>query len=99
VAPLGVAFSTGAALPAQYRGGAFVGEHGSWDRDPFNGYKVVYIPFANGRPAGKPIDALGGFLTGGDTAHGRPVGLATDGQGAVLVADDLGNAVWRLSGR
>jgi glucose/arabinose dehydrogenase len=99
VAPLGVAFSTGPALPGQYRGGAFVGEHGSWDRNPFNGYKVVYIPFVNGRPAGKPIDALSGFLTGGDTAHGRPVGLATDNQGAILVADDLGNAVWRLSAK
>ena len=99
VAPLGMAFSTGAALPPQYRGGAFVGEHGSWDRDPMNGYKVIYIPFANGRPAGKPVDVLTGFLTGGNTAHGRPVGLASDNQGAILVADDLGNAVWRVSGR
>jgi glucose/arabinose dehydrogenase len=99
VAPLGMAFSTGAGLPPQYRGGAFVGEHGSWDRDPMNGYKVIYVPFANGRPAGKPIDALTGFLTGGNTAHGRPVGLATDNQGAILVADDLANAVWRVSGR
>ncbi|MBA2934368.1 sorbosone dehydrogenase family protein [Sphingomonas sp. CGMCC 1.13654] len=99
VAPLGVTFSTGNAIPAQYRGGAFIGEHGSWDRDPFNGYKVIYVPFAGGRPSGKPVDVLSGFLTDGKTAHGRPVGLATDAQGAVLVADDLGNAVWRISGR
>ena len=97
VAPLGIAFSTGAALPARYRGGAFVGEHGSWDRDPMNGYKVIYVPFANGRPAGRPIDVLTGFLTGGDHAHGRPVGLAVDNQGAILVADDLGNSVWRVT--
>ncbi len=98
VAPLGMAFSTGAAMPPRYRGGAFVGEHGSWDRDPMNGYKVIYVPFANGRPAGKPVDVLTGFLTGGDQAHGRPVGLATDDRGAILVADDLGSAVWRISG-
>jgi glucose/arabinose dehydrogenase len=99
VAPLGMVFNTGDTLPPAYRGGAFVGEHGSWDRDPMNGYKVIYVPFANGRPAGKPIDALTGFLTGGNTAHGRPVGLAADNQGAILVADDLANAVWRVSGR
>jgi glucose/arabinose dehydrogenase len=115
VAPLGMAFSTGGAMPPnngagamppnngagamppQYRGGAFVGEHGSWDRDPFNGYKVIYIPFANGRPAGKPVDVLTGFLTADDHAHGRPVGLATDIDGSLLVADDLGNSVWRVS--
>jgi glucose/arabinose dehydrogenase len=99
VAPLGMAFATGKGMPAQYTSGAFVGEHGSWDRDPMNGYKVIFVPFANGRPAGKPVDVLTGFLTGGDTAHGRPVGLATDGSGALLVADDLANAVWRVSGR
>ncbi len=98
VAPLGIAFSTGGAMPARYRSGAFIGEHGSWDRDPMNGYKVIYVPFVNGRPAGKPIDVLTGFLTGGNTAHGRPVGLAIDRQGALLVADDLANAVWRVSG-
>ena len=97
VAPLGMAFSAGAAMPAQYRGGAFVGEHGSWDRDPFNGYKVIYIPFANGTPAGKPVDVLTGFLSADDHAHGRPVGLATMEDGSLLVADDLGNAVWRVS--
>lgn len=97
VAPLGMAFSTGAVMPAQYRGGAFVGEHGSWDRNPMNGYKVIYVPFANGRPSGKPIDALTGFLTGGNTAHGRPVGLVIGNDGALLVADDLANVVWRVS--
>ncbi|WP_116090739.1 PQQ-dependent sugar dehydrogenase [Sphingomonas crusticola] len=97
VAPLGMAFSTGATMPPQYRGGAFVGEHGSWDRAPLNGYKVIYVPFANGRPNGKPIDVLTGFVTGGSTAHGRPVGLATDARGALLVADDLGKTVWRVS--
>jgi glucose/arabinose dehydrogenase len=97
VAPLGMAFSIGAAMPPQYRGGAFVGEHGSWDRDPFNGYKVIYIPFAKGRPAGKPVDVLTGFLTADGHAHGRPVGLATEIDGSLLVADDLGNSVWRVS--
>jgi glucose/arabinose dehydrogenase len=97
VAPLGVAFSTGDAMPPQYRGGAFVGEHGSWDREPMNGYKVVYVPFSGGHPAGKPIDVLTGFLIGGNTAHGRPVGLAVDGKGALLVTDDVGDTVWRVS--
>jgi len=97
VAPLGIAFSTGNAIPAQYRGGAFVGEHGSWDRDPFNGYKVIYVPFANGRPSGKPVDVLTGFLTADGHARGRPVGLATGLDGALLVADDVGNSVWRVS--
>jgi glucose/arabinose dehydrogenase len=97
VAPLGMAFSTGAAMPPQYRGGAFVGEHGSWDRSPLNGYKVIYVSFANGRPNGKPVDVLTGFIAGGNTAHGRPVGLAVDASGALLVADDLGGAVWRVS--
>jgi glucose/arabinose dehydrogenase len=97
VAPLGMTFSTGATMPAQYRGGAFVGEHGSWDRDPFNGYKVIYIPFANGRPAGKPVDVLTGFLGADNHAHGRPVGVANGTDGSLLVADDLGNSVWRVS--
>jgi glucose/arabinose dehydrogenase len=97
VAPLGMAFSTGASLPAPYRGGAFVGEHGSWDRDPFNGYKVIYVPFSGGRPSGKPIDVATGFLDANHKARGRPVGLALDRSGALLVADDLGNTVWRIS--
>ncbi len=96
VAPLGIVFSTGATLPSQYRGGAFVGEHGSWDRDPFNGYKVIYVSFAHGAPVGKPVDVLTGFLTG-KHVHGRPVGLASGIDGSLLVADDLGNTVWRVT--
>ena len=98
VAPLGMAFDTGTNLPAQYRGGAFVGEHGSWDRSVLNGYKVVYIPFVNGRPSGPPQDVVTGFLTPDDKAHGRPVGLALDASGALLIADDAGNTVWRVTG-
>ncbi len=94
---LGLAFYTGSSLPAAYRGGAFVGEHGSWDRSPLNGYKVVYVPFADGRPNGMPRNVLTGFLTSDDHAKGRPVGLAIDKSGALLVADDLGNTVWRVS--
>ena len=98
VAPLGLAFYTGSNLPAAYRGGAFVGEHGSWDRSPLNGYKVVYVPFAGGKPAGPARDILTGFLTSNGKARGRPVGLAVDRAGGLLVADDLGNAVWRVTG-
>ena len=95
VAPLGMAFST---MTGRYAGGAFVGEHGSWDRNPLNGYKVIYIPFANGRPNGRPIDVLTGFIGRDGKAHGRPVGVAMDSKGGLLVADDLGGAVWRVSG-
>jgi glucose/arabinose dehydrogenase len=97
VAPLGLAFNTGTNLPAAYRGGAFVGEHGSWDRSPLNGYKVVYVPFAGGKPAGPARDVLTGFLTGKGKARGRPVGLAVDRAGGLLVADDLGNTIWRVT--
>jgi glucose/arabinose dehydrogenase len=96
VAPLGLAFDTGSGLPDQYRGGAFVGEHGSWDRPEFNGYKVVFVPFTNGRPNGKAQDVVTGFLDS-DKARGRPVGLAFDKSGALLIADDVGNTVWRVS--
>ncbi|MGZ5929365.1 MAG: PQQ-dependent sugar dehydrogenase [Rhizomicrobium sp.] len=96
VAPLGLVFYTGGALPASYDGGAFIGEHGSWDRTELNGYKVVFVPFANGKLSGTPQDILTGFIDG-DTAHGRPVGLAIDKQGALLVADDVGGAVWRIT--
>jgi glucose/arabinose dehydrogenase len=97
VAPLGLVFYTGANLPAAYRGGAFVGEHGSWDRKPWNGYKVIYVPFANGRPSGPAQDVVTGFITEDGRAHGRPVGLAVDARGALLIADDVGGAVWRVS--
>jgi glucose/arabinose dehydrogenase len=98
VAALGLTFYTGANLPPQYRGGAFIGEHGSWDRQRFNGYKVVFVPFAGGRPSGKAQDFLTGFLTADGKTHGRPVGVAVDRTGALLVADDVGNIVWRVSG-
>ena len=98
VAPLGMTFYTGTTLPARYRGGAFVAEHGSWDRDPFNGYRVVYVPFAGGRPAGGTQEVLTGFLNKDGHARGRPVALAVDRTGALIVADDLGNTVWRVTG-
>jgi len=97
VAPLGLVFYTGTNLPEHYRGGAFVGEHGSWNRAVMNGYKVIYIPFVDGRPSGPPEDVVTGFLVDGDKARGRPVGLAVDSKGALLIADDTGNSVWRVS--
>jgi len=97
VAPLGLAFENGTGFPAAYKGGAFIGEHGSWDRTRFNGYQVVFVPFANGRPSGKAQTFVGGFLTADGKAHGRPVGVAFDSRGGLLVADDLGNAVWRVA--
>jgi len=97
VAVLGLAFYTGASFPAAYRGGAFIGEHGSWNRAELNGYRVVYIPFAGGRPAGMPVTFVGGFLNSKGEARGRPVGVALDRTGALLVADDAGKTVWRVS--
>lgn len=97
VAPLGLAFNTGTSLPATYRGGAFVGEHGSWNRQALNGYKVVFVPFADGKPSGPAQDVVTGFLNSGNQARGRPVGVAIDKTGALLVADDSGNTVWRVT--
>ena len=97
VAPLGMTFSMGTSLPARYRSGVFIAEHGSWDRDPLNGYKVVYVPFRNGRPAGPPQDLVTGFLTPKGTTQGRPTGVALDRSGALLIADDAGNTVWRVT--
>ena len=97
VAPLGLAFNTGNGLPAAYRGGAFVGEHGSWDRPNLNGYKVVYIPFKDGKPDGMAQDVVTGFLNSDNKARGRPVGVAIDKSGALLIADDVGNTVWRVT--
>jgi len=77
--------------------GAFVGEHGSWNRSPRSGYKVVFVPFADGRPSGPPRDVLTGFVSGEGKAFGRPVGVALDRTGALLVADDVGNTVWRVA--
>ena len=96
VAALGMAFSMNAAMPEPFAQGAFVGEHGSWNRDQFNGYKVVYIPFENGDPAGMAQDVVTGFIEG-DQAYGRPVGVGIDGTGALLIADDAGNTVWRVA--
>ena len=96
VAPLGLAFYTGKSFPAEYSGGAFVGEHGSWNRPELNGYKVAFIRFQNGRPVGDPIDFVTGFLKDGK-ARGRPVGVAVDKAGALIVADDVGNTIWRVT--
>ncbi|MEO8311403.1 MAG: sorbosone dehydrogenase family protein [Caldimonas sp.] len=97
VAPLGLATSEGAALPAPFQRGMFIGLHGSWNRKPPNGYKVVFVPFAGGKPSGVPIDVLTGFLDGEGKARGRPVGVAIDKRGALLVADDVGNTIWRVT--
>jgi glucose/arabinose dehydrogenase len=97
VAPLGMAFYEGALLPPRFKGGAFIGQHGSWNRRPLSGYKVVFVPFANGRPSGMPEDVLTAFVTSGGDAFGRPVGVAVDRAGAVLIADDVGNTIWRVT--
>jgi glucose/arabinose dehydrogenase len=96
VAPIGLAFAEGDILPEQLRSGAFIGEHGSWNRIPFSGYKVVFVPFDGGRPTGAPVDVLTGFLSERGEAQGRPSGVAIDRSGALLVADDVGNVVWRV---
>lgn len=96
-ASLGLAFYEGQLFPASYHGGVFIGQHGSWNRKPFAGYKVIFIPFAQGKPAGPPQDFLTGFLDKEGKAHGRPVGVAVDQHGALLVADDVGNTIWRVA--
>ena len=98
-ASLGLAWSGGATLPARFAGGMFIGQHGSWNRRPHSGYKVIFVPFADGKPAGDPIDVLTGFLSDEGKAFGRPVGVALDTKGALLVADDVGNVIWRVSSR
>ncbi len=96
-ASLGLASSAGSTLPAPFANGMFVGQHGSWNRKPHSGYKVIFVPFTGGRPSGAaPLDVLTGFLSAGGDAYGRPVGVALDKQGALLVADDVGNVVWRV---
>jgi glucose/arabinose dehydrogenase len=97
VAPLGMTFYAANSLPQKYRGGAFVGEHGSWNRLQPNGYKVVSVPFKDGRPNGKAEDVVTDFLNSDGEARGRPVGVAVDGAGALLIADDAGNTVWRVT--
>ena len=95
-ASLGLVFYQGKLLPQRYAGGAFIGQHGSWNRRPPSGYKVIFVAFANGRPVGTPEDVLTGFLDAGGHALGRPVGVAVDRTGALLVADDVGKVVWRV---
>ncbi len=97
VAALGLAFGESSTFPARYAGGAFVGEHGSWDRDVPNGYEVAFVPFVGGKPAGKAETFVGGFLDKDNHTRGRPVGVAFDAKGDLLIADDVGNAVWRVS--
>ena len=99
VAPLGLVSSVGTSLPAPFASGMFVGLHGSWNRRPHSGYKVIFVPFTAGKASGPPVDVLSGFLSGDGKAFGRPVGVALDKQGALLVADDVGNTVWRVSAR
>lgn len=96
-ASLGLAAATGTALPERLRSGLFIGQHGSWNRKPHSGYRVIFVPFADGQPAGAAIDVLDGFLDAQGKAYGRPVGVAMDRTGAVLVADDVGNTVWRVT--
>jgi glucose/arabinose dehydrogenase len=96
-ATLGLAFYGASALAPRYRGGAFIGQHGSWNRTRPAGYKVIFVPFENGRPSGLPEDVLTGFIENGQ-ARGRPVGVAVDRSGALLVADDVGNTIWRVTG-
>lgn len=100
-ASLGLAFSTGDAFPEAWRGGAFIGQRGSWNRTAYSGYRVVYVPFADGKPSGPARDLLTGFMADPATGevYGRPVGVAVDRRGALLVADDTGNTVWRVAPR
>jgi glucose/arabinose dehydrogenase len=98
-ASLGLTWSGAKALPPRFNGGMFVGQHGSWYRKPWSGYKVIFVPFQNGKPNGQPIDVLTGFLKPNGEAQGRPVGVAVDSAGALLVADDVGNTIWRVTRR
>ena len=95
-ASLGLAFYDGNLMP-QFKNGALVGQHGSWNRKPHSGYKLIYVPFAGGTPNGPPQDVVSGFLSKNDRAYGRPVGVAVDKTGAILLADDVGNVVWRIT--
>ena len=98
-ASLGLAFYTGTNLPAAYLNGVFIGQHGSWNRKPVSGYKVLFVPFKEGKPAGAPQDILTGFLDDKGQARGRPAGVAVDKAGGVLVADDVGNVIWRVTAK
>jgi glucose/arabinose dehydrogenase len=96
-ASLGLTSSVGTTLPVAISNGMFIGQHGSWNRKPRSGYKVIFVPFTAGQPSGLPVDVLSGFISPDGNAYGRPVGVALDKQGALLVADDVGNIVWRVS--
>jgi glucose/arabinose dehydrogenase len=96
-ASLGLVFSKSTAWPAPFNNGVFIGQHGSWNRDPRSGYKVIFVPFKEGKPYGEPLDVLTGFLDTDGDALGRPVGVAVDKQQNLLVADDVGNTVWRVT--
>jgi glucose/arabinose dehydrogenase len=97
-AALGLTSAEGLRWPAPFSTGMFIGEHGSWNRSKPHGYKVVFVPFADGKPNGLPIDVLSGFLGPDEEARGRPVGVAVDAHGGLLVADDVGNTIWRVTG-
>jgi glucose/arabinose dehydrogenase len=96
-ASLGLALADGARLPDRYRSGMFVGQHGSWNRKPLSGYRVIFVPFSGGRPSGAPLEVLTGFVDEDGNARGRPVGVAVAKDGALLVADDVGNVIWRVA--
>lgn len=96
-ASLGLCSAQGNNLPSEYAHGMFVGQHGSWNRKPYSGYKVIFVPFKSGMPSGLPADVLSGFLSADGQAYGRPVGVAIDPSGALLVADDVGNTIWRVT--
>ncbi len=98
-ASLGLADAKGSTLGPVFEHGMFIGQHGSWNRRPFSGYKVIFVPFTEGKPSGKPIDVLTGFINADDEAQGRPVGVLVQKTGALLVADDVGNTVWRVTGK
>jgi glucose/arabinose dehydrogenase len=96
-ASLGMVFTDGKSLPAPFTQGLLVSQHGSWNRKPHSGYKVIFVPFTDGKPSGAPVDLLTGFLNQDEKAQGRPVGIVNDNKGGVLVADDVGNVIWRVT--
>jgi glucose/arabinose dehydrogenase len=98
-ASLGLAWSQENKLTKNYKHGMFIGQHGSWNRKPLSGYKVIFVPFEYGKPSGQPIDVLTGFVNNNNEAQGRPVGVLIDNQGSLLVADDVGNKIWRVTGK
>ena len=98
-ASLGLSPAKGNMLGQVYAEGMFIGQHGSWNRRPYSGYKVIFVPFTGGKPSGKPMDVLTGFIDENGDAQGRPVGVLVDHAGGLLVADDVGNTIWRVTGQ